>query len=70
MLVHYLQIFPKIWSKMPVRKRWDDIAKNTKFYLAQFLYAIEVILDSTLPLMNVFMNKSSALQWALRYHQS
>ncbi|KMQ82308.1 hypothetical protein RF55_23426 [Lasius niger] len=30
-----------------IRKRWDDIAMNTKFNLAQFLYAIELILDST-----------------------
>ncbi|GAB1867929.1 Reverse transcriptase domain-containing protein [Camponotus japonicus] len=30
-----------------IKKRWDDIAKNTKFNLAQFLYAIELILDST-----------------------
>lgn len=30
-----------------IRKRWDDIAKHTKFSLAQFLYATEVILDST-----------------------
>ncbi|KAL6418590.1 hypothetical protein ACFW04_011984 [Cataglyphis niger] len=33
--------------RFAIKKHWNDIAPNTKFNLSQFLYAVEVILDST-----------------------
>ncbi|KAL6420386.1 hypothetical protein ACFW04_014513 [Cataglyphis niger] len=38
---------PKELVLRAIKKRWNDIASNTKFNLSQFLYAVEVILDST-----------------------
>ncbi|KAL6417345.1 hypothetical protein ACFW04_012819 [Cataglyphis niger] len=38
---------PKELVLRAIEKRWNDIAPNTKFNLSQFLYAVEVILDST-----------------------
>ncbi|KAL6433498.1 hypothetical protein ACFW04_006541 [Cataglyphis niger] len=38
---------PKELVLRAIEKRWNDIAPNTKFNLSQFLYAIEIILDST-----------------------
>ncbi|XP_025270368.1 uncharacterized protein LOC112639708 [Camponotus floridanus] len=38
---------PKDLVVKAIRKRWEDIAKNTKFNLSQFLFATELILDST-----------------------
>ncbi|XP_025271336.1 uncharacterized protein LOC112639971 [Camponotus floridanus] len=38
---------PRELVENAIKKRWDDIAKNTKFNLSQFLFAIDLILDST-----------------------
>ncbi|XP_025268300.1 uncharacterized protein LOC112639226 [Camponotus floridanus] len=38
---------PKDLIVTAVTKRWSHIAPNTKLYLAQFLHAIETVLDST-----------------------
>ncbi|KAL6417723.1 hypothetical protein ACFW04_014337 [Cataglyphis niger] len=44
-------IKPSFWLVIcflrAIEKRWNDIAPNTKFNLSQFLYAVEIILDST-----------------------
>ncbi|KAL6418952.1 hypothetical protein ACFW04_014162 [Cataglyphis niger] len=38
---------PKELVLRAIKKHWNDIAPNTKFNLSQFLYAVEIILDST-----------------------
>jgi len=38
---------PKELVLSAVAKRWNDIAPNTKFNCSQFLYGIEMVLDST-----------------------
>lgn len=42
----YLLMFRKKLVFKAIEKRWNDIEKNTKFSLMQFIYAIDIILDS------------------------
>lgn len=58
---------PKDLVMNAIRKCWD--AKNTKFNLTQFLYTIELILDSTCFVFDGrFYEQFSAARWILHYH--
>lgn len=56
---------PKDLVLKGIEKRWNDISKSTTLSLPQFLYAIELILDSTsFSFKDKLMNKFLAALWA------